>query len=71
MQGKGEAIVPWDTCKNLNHRRTNPPVRYCVDCGELLNGDLFPTECTEEDHAKRRRGRSKFCPNCGEQLIRG
>ncbi len=68
MQGKREANTLWKTCANLNHRRPDPPVRNCVDCGKLLSGKLALTECTEEDHARRRRGRSAFCPDCGKRL---
>ena len=63
--------MPWNTCQNLNHRRPIPRVRYCPDCGELLNENLASGNCSEEEHAKRRRARSKFCSDCGMQLITG
>jgi len=69
MERRRSANVPRNTCSNLNHRRSDPPVRHCVECGELLNANLIAQECSEEEHAKRRRARSKFCSSCGTQLI--
>ncbi len=58
-------------CPNYNHRRTNVPVRLCMMCGEVVNSNIPIKECNEEVHAKRRRERSKYCMDCGEQLIQG
>lgn len=56
-------------CPNFNHRRANAPVRFCPMCGEVVNEDIPMRKCNEEDHAKSRRERRKYCVDCGEQLI--
>ena len=62
--------MPDKSCPNLNHRRSNAPVRFCPMCGGVVNGDIHIKTCSEEEHAKRRRNQSKYCIDCGEQLIR-
>lgn len=57
-------------CVNLNHRRSNAPVRYCPLCGEVVNGLISTRTCAEDDHAKKRREMNKYCVNCGDQLIK-
>ena len=57
-------------CPNLNHRRTSPPVRYCPNCGKVVNENLLAEKCSEEEHARKRRSRHKYCVDCGEQLIK-
>jgi hypothetical protein len=57
-------------CGNLNHRHSNPPVRFCSMCGEVVNERIPTQTCNEERHAETRAERSKYCVNCGEQLIR-
>jgi predicted RNA-binding Zn-ribbon protein involved in translation (DUF1610 family) len=57
-------------CGNLNHRRTDAPVRHCPDCGEVVNPAVRVRRCLESRHAERRRSRSNYCVDCGEQLIR-
>ena len=56
-------------CTNMNHRRSDAPVRFCPDCGEVVNAKVGIKRCREEEHGKRRRGQSRFCVDCGEQLI--
>jgi hypothetical protein len=58
-------------CPNLNHRRTNAPVRFCPICGEVVNENIPIRECSEEEHAIMRRKGSKYCVDCGEKLIQG
>lgn len=58
-------------CTNLNHRRSNAPVRFCLMCGEVVNGSLLKKQCSEQEHAQRRRDRDRFCMQCGEQLMGG
>ena len=58
-------------CSNFNHRRTDAPVRSCPSCGEIVNQNLSIRKCSQDEHAKKRRDRSKFCVDCGEQLIQG
>jgi len=58
-----------NACPNLNHRRTNVPVRVCPMCGEIVNESIPAVSCNEEKHALKRRERSNYCVDCGEQLI--
>lgn len=58
-------------CLNFNHGRANAPVRFCPMCGEVVNENIPIKKCSEQRHAMRRRGGSKYCVDCGEQLIRG
>ena len=57
-------------CPNLNHSRTDPPLRHCPRCGEVVNGNIPARICTEEEHAETRRSMIKFrfCVHCGELL---
>jgi len=56
-------------CLNFNHSRTNVTVRFCSMCSEVVN-DKIPTQvCEEKIHARKRRMRTKYCTDCGEQLI--
>ncbi len=59
------------SCPNLNHKRSDAPVRFCPMCGEVVNKNIPARKCTEEEHARSRRERNKYCLHCGEQLIRG
>lgn len=70
-QGVGK-IAPRDAsrCPNFNHRRINVPVRYCPKCGNVVNVQIPAKRCSEDSHARRRRGRDKFCVDCGTQLIK-
>ena len=56
-------------CPNRNHGRQNPPVAFCPECGEVVNVEIPRRSCSEESHAKQRRGRSRYCVDCGEQLV--
>jgi hypothetical protein len=56
-------------CDNLNHRRRDPPVGYCPQCGGTVNDRLPARSCSEAQHAAARRDRSLFCVHCGTQLI--
>ena len=56
-------------CPNYNHRRSNAPVRFCPNCGEVVNKDIPIRKCSEAKHAKRRRERNQYCLDCGEQLV--
>jgi hypothetical protein len=58
-------------CPNLNHTRRDAPVRFCPQCGEVVNEGIPIRKCVEEEHARRRRERSKYCIDCGEELIKG
>ena len=58
-------------CPNFNHDRDNAPVRFCPECGEVVNEDIPMRKCSKEEHAISRRERDIYCVNCGEQLIQG
>lgn len=51
----------------MNHSRTNPPVRNCPNCGELLNTQSRGS-CNEIKHAARRKDRQEYCSDCGKRL---
>ena len=59
-------------CDNYNHRRSKETiqVRFCSMCGEVVNENIPKRKCSEEEHALKRRAMSKYCVDCGEQLIR-
>jgi hypothetical protein len=57
-------------CDNMNHRRRNAPVSHCPECGGVVNREHVTTErCDEPKHAAARRRQSRFCVDCGTQLI--
>ena len=58
-------------CLNMNHARLRVPVRFCPDCGEVVNKNKPVKECSEIEHAAKRRQRKKYCVDCGKQLIAG
>jgi len=58
------------SCPNMNHKRSDAPVRYCPNCGEVVNENIILKKCSEAEHAERRRDRNKYCVHCGEQLIK-
>lgn len=59
------------SCPNYNHRRPNVLVRFCTMCGEVVNKDIPAGKCNEEEHARKRLQRNKYCVDCGERLIQG
>jgi rRNA maturation protein Nop10 len=67
---RGERFMAQRLCPNMNHRRRESPVAFCPECGEVVNQGIPPRSCSEESHAKQRRGRSHYCVDCREQLIR-
>ncbi len=56
-------------CLNFNHSHSNAPVRFCSMCGEVVNENLPIKNCSQEEHAKSRYERNKYCIDCVEQLI--
>lgn len=56
-------------CDNLNHRRTQPSMRHCPTCGDVVNAKLAVQRCSETQHNATRRDRSVFCGECGTRLI--
>lgn len=57
-------------CANMNHGRTNPPVRNCPMCGEVVNKVIFAS-CDGTKHAARRKERNAYCCDCGKKLTDG
>jgi hypothetical protein len=55
-------------CTNLNHRRTDAPVRHCPHCGEVVNTAARPGRCHSARHDARRKDGSSFCVDCGARL---
>ena len=49
---------PRERCPNDNHGRAVVTVRFCPNCGEVVNGKIPIGTCSEEQHAKRRRTQS-------------
>jgi ribosomal protein L34E len=56
-------------CQNLNHRRSNAPVPYCPECGDVVNSSIPRRACSMDEHAVSRRRGSVYCVACGKQLI--
>ena len=48
----------------------NVPVRYCSMCGEVVNESIPEKVCSEDTHAISRRKGTKYCVDCGMQLIK-
>jgi len=61
-------LRPTARCQNLNHRRSDAPVRACPMCGEVVNPRVPPKACLEIEHAKRRREMNAYCVDCGVRL---
>jgi hypothetical protein len=55
-------------CSNLNHRRSDAPVRFCPSCGDTVNARVTLLRCPSTGHDVRRRDGSGFCVDCGERL---
>ncbi len=62
-------MIERNNCPNLNHSKTNVQLRFCPMCGGVVNVNITIKECSEEEHAKRRRDINNYCVDCGEQLI--
>ncbi|NUO82220.1 hypothetical protein HUU05_19280 [candidate division KSB1 bacterium] len=58
-------------CENLNHRRPNAPVRFCPQCGAIVNMRILKQQCSEATHDKSRRNQNFFCVDCGVVLRKG
>ena len=56
-------------CANDNHGRSVVTVRFCSQCGVVVNDRIVASRCQGEQHAKMRRSRSAWCVDCGEHLI--
>ncbi len=56
-------------CPNFNHLEEHPPVRFCPNCGEIVNERVSAKQCREQSHARARMDRNNYCVDCGQQLI--
>lgn len=60
--------MPGTRCFNDNHGRAVVTVRFCSQCGVVVNGGIRPKHCAPESHARMRRSQSTYCIDCGERL---
>ena len=65
-----ERMLKRNDCSNLNHGRSNPPVRFCPKCGEVVNLARTLQRCAAAKHSKERLNQNRHCVDCGEQLIK-
>jgi hypothetical protein len=63
-------MVASKRCPNFNHGRANAPVRFCPNCGEIVNEQIRAKKCGEAKHAESRRNMNRFCIDCGTRLIK-
>jgi uncharacterized protein with PIN domain len=56
-----------NTCKNMNHGKLNPPVKFCPTCGDKFKS-TSSEKCDEEKHKALRKDRNFFCHYCGKNL---
>ena len=56
-------------CGNVNHLRVDAPVRHCPECGAVVNPQQSGDVCDEPKHAAARRRRTRYCTDCGTQLM--
>lgn len=56
-----------ERCANMNHSRSNAPIKFCPTCGEIVNR-LAQGRCDKITHMALRKDRHAFCTTCGEKL---
>lgn len=56
-------------CANDNHGRAVVTVRFCPNCGVVVNGNIRVHACAQATHARMRRSMSSFCADCGQRLL--
>jgi predicted RNA-binding Zn-ribbon protein involved in translation (DUF1610 family) len=59
-----------ERCHNDNHGRAVVTVRFCPNCGAVVNERILAKRCPPEKHARMRRSRSTYCVDCGQGLVR-
>jgi hypothetical protein len=62
--------IPRTGCRNFNHWRSDAPVRWCPDCGQVVNENIILKKCSDAEHAERRMNGNQYCVHCGLQLIK-
>lgn len=60
-----------NSCSNLNHGRSDAPVRFCPQCGTVVNARVIPRRCSQDSHDRSRRNQNFFCVDCGDTLRSG
>jgi NADH pyrophosphatase NudC (nudix superfamily) len=58
-----------NVCDNVNHTRREAPVRYCPQCGGVVNAQEEGSACEEAKHAAARRRHTRYCSACGAELV--
>ena len=61
-------MTPTTRCPNLNHGRSEPPIRACPMCGSIVNSRVLAKACSDARHAQLRRERNAYCADCGKHL---
>jgi len=56
-------------CPNDNHGRSVVTVRFCPNCGVVVNKNILAIGCHPEKHARMRRVRNAYCVDCGQGLV--
>ena len=56
-------------CPNDNHGRAVITIRFCPNCGVVVNESIRAKACTVAEHARRRRVRNIYCVDCGQGLV--
>jgi len=56
-------------CGNVNHTRRDAPVRHCPECGVVVNARVSKGVCAEPKHGAARRRQTRYCSDCGAQLM--
>jgi hypothetical protein len=60
-----------ERCPNDNHGRAVVTVRFCPNCGVVVNESILARKCPLEKHARMRRVRNTYCVDCGQGLNQG
>ena len=60
-----------ERCPNDNHGRAVVTVRFCPNCGVVVNESILARRCLVEKHARMRRVRNTYCMDCGQGLNQG
>ena len=58
-------------CANDNHGRAVVTIRFCPNCGMVVNESILARRCPLEEHARMRRDRNAYCVDCGQGLVQG
>jgi hypothetical protein len=57
-----------ERCPNDNHGRAVVTIRFCPNCGVVVNERILARGCSPEKHARMRRVRNTYCVDCGQTL---